>query len=79
MDLTNKTISELAQIVYSDWAKVNYGAVPYLEAMCSLTSVSDNYGLDSGESVITYFLCNAQTWKGDTARSIKAELKRRLK
>jgi hypothetical protein len=79
MDLTNKTVSELAQIVYSDWAKVNYGAVPYLEAMCSLTSVSNSYGCDSGKSVVLYFLCNAQTWKGDTARSIKAELKRRLK
>jgi hypothetical protein len=79
MDLKDLDLHELATMVRQDWAKVNYGAVPYLEAMCSLNSVSDNYGLDSGKSIVLYFLCNAQTWKGDTARSIKAELKRRLK
>jgi len=44
--------------------------------MQSLDSIEDNYYEDSGKSVVLYFLANAQTWKGEKARSIKAELKK---
>tara|TARA_B000000565_G_scaffold59967_1_gene39737 strand:- start:116 stop:256 length:141 start_codon:yes stop_codon:yes gene_type:complete len=46
--------------------------------MYSLDSVSDSYGLDSGQSVVAYFLANAGTWRGDRARALKAELKAML-
>lgn len=78
-DLTNLTVSELAELVRADWKKVYFGAVPYLDAMSCLRTVNDNYGLDSGESVVLYFLANANTWRGDVARAVKAELKRRTK
>jgi hypothetical protein len=77
--LKSKSISELAGIVRRDWKKVYFGAVPYLDAMRSLENVSDAYGADSGKSIVSYFLCNAKTWKGDTAKAVKAELKRRIK
>ena len=32
---------------------------------------------DSGRSIVRYFLGNAGTWRGDVAKAIKAELKRR--
>lgn len=69
----------IAQEIKADWKKVYFGAVPYLEAMKTLTSVQDNYGWDSAKSIVLYFLANAQTWRGDTARRIKAELKAMVK
>jgi len=70
---------EIAHSIRADWKKVYFGAVPYLEAMGSLRSLDDDYGMDSGRSIVQYFLANASTWRGDIARQIKAELKRRLK
>ena len=32
---------------------------------------------DSGRSIVRYFLGNAGAWRGDVAKAIKAELKRR--
>lgn len=66
----------IAQEINRDWgAKVNYGAKPYLDAMFSLNSVNDKYGWDSGKSIVAYFLSNAGTWRGETAKRIKTELK----
>ena len=45
----------------------------------SLEKITDNYYLDSAESVVRYFLANAGTWRGEVARRIKAELKEMLK
>jgi hypothetical protein len=50
-----------------------------LNAMSSLESIKDTYGMDSGYSIVAYFLSNASQWKSDVARMVKAELKRRLK
>ena len=72
------TVDQLAAVVRMDWVKVNYAAKPYLEAMFSLQTAQDNYGHDSGESILLYFLGNAKTWRGETARAVKAELKRRI-
>lgn len=57
--------------------KALYAAVPYFKAMLSLDSLDDRYVEDSGLSVVLYFLSNAQQYRGDKARMIKAELKRR--
>lgn len=74
-----RPIYEIAAEIRRDWVRPNYAAVPYLEAMGSLSSVSDSYYYDDARSVILYFLSNAQGWKGDTARRIKAELKALVK
>ena len=50
----------------------------YLRPMLSLTSVQENYGYDSGESIVLYALSNLQHWRGDDAKRIKAELKAHL-
>ena len=78
-DYEGMTLDQLAAVIRLDWIKLNYAAKPYLEAMESLLSIKDNYGMDSGRSVVAYFLSNASTWRGDTARAIKTELKKRLK
>ena len=73
-----RSIREIASEIEADWAKVNYAARPYLDAMYSLESVSDKVLSDSAHTVITYFLSNASTWRGEKARAIKAELKEML-
>lgn len=79
-DWPNLSLSAIARHIQKDWSvKVNYAAQPYLEAMATLYSIKDNYGADSGDAIVRYFLCNATTWRGPVARAIKAELNKRLK
>ena len=79
MSTNMRPIFEIAREIRSNWSKqgkgINYAAKPYLDAMADLNSITDNYMYDSGKSVVLYFLCNATSWKGETARRIKAELK----
>lgn len=71
-------IAQIALMVRKDWKNVYFGAVPYLDAMRTLESVNDNYYEDSASSIINYFLSNATTWRGETARAVKAKLKQLL-
>jgi hypothetical protein len=71
----SRPLYEIAREIRKDWTKPNFAAVPYLEAMETLNHISDNYYADSAQSVVLYFLCNAGTWRGETARRIKKELK----
>ena len=73
--MTTRPLYQIASEIRKDWKKVYFGAVPYLDAMSSLDSIEDNYIMDSGKSVVIYFLSNASTWRGETAKRIKAELK----
>jgi hypothetical protein len=50
-------------------------AGPYIVAMAQLESIDEDYGADSGKSVVLYALSNLSYWRGDTARAVKAELK----
>lgn len=74
-----RPISEIAREISKDWKKPYFGAVPYLRAMFSLDSTDQNYGCNSGDSIVRYFLSNAATWKGETARRIKKELNDMIK
>ena len=81
--LTQNAVERPLQIIAGeirqDWREskggIYFGAKPYLEAMFSLRTMTDSYGEDSARSVVAYFLANAGTWRGETARRIKAELK----
>ena len=77
METNTRPLYTIAREIKKDWGtKVNYGAVPYLDAMSSLDKITDNYGMDSAKSIVLYFLSNATTWRGDKAKEIKAELKK---
>jgi hypothetical protein len=79
MNYNKLSIAQIAHLVNQDWKNVYFGAVPYLEAMRTMISIDEDYGLDTGKSVVMYFLSNAQTWRGETARAVKLELNKRLK
>jgi hypothetical protein len=70
-----RPLSAIAREIRADWTKPYFGAVPYLDAMGTLNNINDNYGYDTAHSIVIYFLANATTWRGETARRVKAELK----
>ena len=77
--ITPRAIHSRASEIQKEWKNIYFGAVPYLNAMKSLSSVSDRYYEDSSESIVTYFLANAQTFRGEKARELKTELKNLFK
>ena len=77
--MENRKISVIANEIFRDWKKVNFAALPYLNAMLSINSKNDNYGYDTGKSIVLYFLSNASTYKGETAKKLKLELKNIIK
>lgn len=78
----HRPLHAIADEIRQEWGKqkggVNYAAKPYLDAMRSLNDTHDNYGYDSGHGVVSYFLSNASTYRGEAAKGHKAELKAHL-
>jgi hypothetical protein len=70
-----RSLSAIAREISKEWANVHFSAVPYLSAMRQLNSINDDYGPDNARAIVSYFLGNARTWRGETAKRIKAELK----
>ncbi len=75
-NVQNRPLHAIARDIRNDWKNPYFGAKPYLDAMAMLDSIEDNYGWDSAKSIVLYFLSNASTWRGDTAKAIKKELKK---
>lgn len=76
MESKVRNLSEIAKEIKKDWVNVYFGAKPYLAAMANLNSINGDYGMDSAKSIVLYFLSNAQSWRGETAKRIKVELKK---
>lgn len=74
-----RNLSDIAMEIRKDWKNPYFGAKPYLSAMMTMNSVHENYGADAGRSVVNYFLANASTWRGETARRVKKELNAMVK
>jgi len=70
-----RPVSVIAAEIRSDWKKVSFSAMPYLESMEEINSISDRYGAEDAKTIVLYFLSNATSWQGPVARRIKAELK----
>lgn len=77
--METRKIYEIAQEITSDWKKPYFGAIPYLQAMQTIDSITDKYGYDSAKSIVLYFLSNAGSWRGEVAKRIKSELKKLAK
>lgn len=79
-DLSELNLRQLLAIVFDDWETIPPGAATYLNALDSHDAevLSDPVGNESAELQVRYFLANAAGWRGRVARSVKAELRRRL-
>jgi len=69
----------IAAEIRKDWKNVYFAAVPYLKALHQLNSIDDMFIMEPADMIVRYFLGNATTWRGETARRIKAELKDMIK
>jgi len=69
----------IAAEIRKDWKNVYFAAVPYLKALHQLNSINDMFIMEPADMIVRYFLGNATTWRGETARRIKAELKDMIK
>lgn len=76
-NIASLNIAQIASVIRQDWKNVSPHAKPYLDAMRHLYLMTDKFGMDDAKGIILYFLGNASTWRGDTAKLVKAELKRR--
>lgn len=78
---TTRTFAEIAREIQAVWKNVYFGAKPYLQAMATINSSDKNahYMFETAEDIVIYFLANAQTWRGEDAKRIKAELKSMIK
>jgi hypothetical protein len=76
-----RPLHKIAQEILGDWppARMYFGAMPYVQVMLHLDKITDLYGADDADTIVRYFLVNARTWRGETARRIKAELRAMLK
>ena len=76
-------LSDIASVIRRDLREqrksVPPAAAPYLDALGALSSMNDMYDMDSAKTVVAYLLSNLSSYKGETAKAVKAELKRRLK
>ena len=71
----HRPLNEIGDEILLNWHNPSPHAVPYAHAMLELDQITDMYHLDTAESVILRFGCNAQQWRGEKARAIKLELK----
>lgn len=69
-------MDSIARAKHKYWRNMFPYLVPYAHAMLTLNTVNDKYILDSGYEIVCRFIANAATWKGETARRIKAELRK---
>lgn len=67
-----------AKIIADDWKNMSPAARPYVRAMLGLDDIADKYMLDTGSSVVAYFLANAASWRGPVARETKKALNEML-
>lgn len=80
--MSNRSLSVIAREIITDYPQAGNESHPagaYVVPMLSLDKITDAYYYDSAETVVRYALSNLASWRGETARRVKAELKAILK
>jgi len=72
-------VSDIAHLIANDWKNISPYALDYLNAMKEINDIEGSYYADSCKSVVMYFLANAGSYRGETARACKALLKEMIK
>lgn len=70
-----QTPGEIVRTIRADWRNPYFGAVPYLDALEGLTTWDCTVEFESARALAPYLLNNLKTYKGETARFVKAQLK----
>lgn len=77
--MAKRPIYQIAQDIKDAWKNPSPYALAYLNPMLTLNSIEDHYFFDDAKSIISYFLANAQGFRGEKARELKQELRDLLK
>ena len=77
--MQHRPLREIAAEITADWTAYHDHAQPYIDALSKMHNATDRFGLGTGSNAIQGFLINAQTWRGEVARRVKAELRAILK
>ena len=78
-NIQQASLREIAFAIEKDWVKVSPHAQPYLDALKQLDSINDSYYADTAKSVVLYFLANASSYRGESAKAYKTYLKSLVK
>lgn len=78
-NLEPRPIYEIARDIRREWLHISPHARPYLDAMLTLSKVTDRYICESADDIVRRFLCNASSFRGEGARTLKQELKNLIK
>lgn len=79
-----KPLNQIAAEILVNWrenpssASHRIYARPYVEAMLSMRTCEDMYGLEYGDMIVARALDNLAQWRGPKAREIKQLLKQHL-
>ena len=74
MSVEPRPLHEVAKEIRREWRNPHFAAVPYIDAMAEMEDAWSKYGAEGGATIISYFLSNAASWRGEVAKRIKAEL-----
>ncbi len=75
MTETLRPIYQIAADIKRKWGtKMYFGAVPYVDAMLTLSVRGDRYVCDTSDDILLRFFANASAFRGDEARALKFEL-----
>jgi hypothetical protein len=78
--MPDRPLHVIGNEIAADWPGVaGFPAEEYVRAMQRLETLDDSYGADTALMAVTYFLGNANAWRGPTARRVKAELREMIK
>lgn len=69
------TPAEIVRTIRADWRNPYFGAVPYLDALEGLTTWDCTVEFEHARALAPYLLNNLRTWKGEVARTVKAQLR----
>jgi hypothetical protein len=73
-DFFKMTISQISDVIFSDWRGMSSNAFPYADAMRDIEDISEMYGDDPASHIVGYFLSNSKDWKTETAGKVKKAL-----
>lgn len=72
---TTRPLYKIADEIRKDWRPMCPHAKAHFQAFEGATSIDEMYMFDSVKGEVLRFLSGASTWRGETARRIKKELK----
>jgi hypothetical protein len=81
--IVQEMITDMAKICATakkpvSWQSKFYTAVPYINALRYTDKLTDAVGCEDAKTQVLYMLGNLQTYRGETAKRIKSELKSML-